>query len=818
MKAANVFRTSLAIPLLLTCSLTSAQDTSRIGENQEGSAVLEEVTVTATRRGETDIQKTPIAVSAISSEDLDTVIPVDLGDVAALVPNFSAAKVTGFNAASFAIRGITQQSIIVYLDAPVGVTVDDFVIPHVQGQLLDTFDMETIEVLRGPQGTTFGKNTTGGVVNIRTKRPELEEGFAEAQLRLGDYSDKKIDVALNLPFGENWAFRFAGSWRDFDGYSKNGATYGPVDPFGFFFPIEGVTGTTGQGDGSDVNGTEYFTSRFKLLWEPSENFSAYLQYEIIRDDSGSPAPVNMTPNDPRFVFALLGFYKDEGDPLDFSGYTNRDDVLMNMSKGHRVDVDGVYLTLDWALGNTIFTSFTGYREQESRLPSTYDGEVGPITLFDATRDDDRETFQQEFRLTSNTDSNISWVVGAFYQTNDDVFTVNQVLGFLDLFGLGFANFGDPLFFDNNPQVLSNMQESTTWALFGDMNIYFGEKWSVGLGLRYTDEEKKWAGRHQVFIQGLEGGWNPELNWRTLGAPLNAADFNRFPFGVVRDQKSWSETTYRLTLGYDLSDQTFSYFTHSHGFRSGGYNDQAGTTGIPLDPELLRPYDPELADSFELGLKTTVADGRLRMNTALFYVKYDDSIQSVVQTLTNSQGATFQETRFLNAAEMTVKGFEFEATWLVTPEFIIRGNIGYIDAEYDRFEVDTDGDGVIDQDLSNLDLVRTPEWQGFLDATYFQDLNRGNLVWNGSVSYEDDNIHTYSDVSPEFNTVLDSKTLWNATLTYNAQDNNWWLRAYIKNISDERYTVSAQPVADLWIFGFYGPPRTYGLEAGFRFDW
>jgi iron complex outermembrane receptor protein len=130
--------------------MAAAQDTSRIQQNQDGDAVLEEVTVTATRRGETDIQKTPIAVSAISSEDLDTVIPVDLGDVAALVPNFSAAKVTGFNAASFAIRGIAQQSIIVYLDAPVGVTVDDFVIPHVQGQLLDTFDMESIEVLRGP--------------------------------------------------------------------------------------------------------------------------------------------------------------------------------------------------------------------------------------------------------------------------------------------------------------------------------------------------------------------------------------------------------------------------------------------------------------------------------------------------------------------------------------------------------------------------------------------------------------------------------------------------------------------------------------------
>jgi iron complex outermembrane receptor protein len=317
---------------------------------------------------------------------------------------------------------------------------------------------------------------------------------------------------------------------------------------------------------------------------------------------------------------------------------------------------------------------------------------------------------------------------------------------------------------------------------------------------------------------LSGEFDPNFTWKELGEPLNAANFGLFPFGVVRDEESWDELTYRATVGYDASDNTFSYLTYSHGFRSGGYNDQLGTSGIPIDPDLLQAYDPELADSVELGLKTTVADGRLRMNTALFYVKYDDAIQSVVQTITNSAGATFQETRFFNAAEMTVKGFEFEATWLITPELILRGNVGYNDGKYDRFEIDTDGDGEIDQDLSHLDLARTPKWQGFVDATYFQDLNKGNLVWNASMSYEDDSIHTYSDVNEEYTTVLDSKTLWNATLTYNAPDKNWWLRGYIKNISDERYKVSAQPVADLWIFGFYGPPRTYGIEAGFRFDW
>jgi len=810
MKTSTILKSLTLFPALLFCTLSVAQDKAASGDNEASGSALEEVMVTATRRGETNLQTTPIAVTAVQSKDLDTMIATDLGDVAAMVPNFSAAHVTGFNAASFSIRGIGLNSIIVYLDPPVGVTVDGMVIPSVQGQLLDTFDMASVEVLRGPQGTTFGKNTTGGVVNITTKRPVLGESFGEVKLRYGDYNDRKINAALNFAASDTLAFRFTGTWRDFDGYSKNGATYGPVDPNGFFQFVPGLTGTSGQGDGSHASGNKYFTGRVKMLWQPNDRFSAYLQYEVIRDNSDSPAPNNLTPNDPRFVFALLGFVEDQGDPLKHVGLSNRHRELLKMDKGHRQDVDGVYLSLDWDLGNATLSSFTGYRKHKSRLPSSYAGEV--ITLFDATRDDNRKTFQQELRLTSNADSGNTWVVGAFYQTNDDIFTVDQVLGFLDFFGLAPAGF-----FDDTPQVLSNKQDATAWALFADVNFDLTDRMHLGVGARYTTERKNWAGRHQIPIQMLSGTFDPNFTWEQLGQPLNAADFKRFPFGVVRDYHSWDELTYRATLGFDLNDNVYDYATFSHGFRSGGYNDQLGTSGIPIDPKLAKPYNPEKADSLELGMKTTLADGKLRFNTALFYVKYDDAIQSVVQTLTNAAGATFQETRFFNAAKMTVKGAEFEANWLVTPNFVVRGNLGYIDAKYDRFLVDTNGDGVPDNDLSGLDLVRTPKWQWYVDGTYTQSLNSGSLAFNTSVSYEDKNIHTYSDVSPEFNTVLDSKTLWDANLTYNSADNNWWVRAYVKNITDERYKISAQPVANLWIFGFYGPPRTYGLEAGFRFD-
>ena len=157
-----------------------------------GAQQLEEITVTATRRAETDLQTTPVAVSAVSTEEFDRLFAQDIGEIATYVPGFSAATVTGFNAASFAMRGAAETDIIVYFDPKVGVIVDDFVVPHVQTQLLEPFDIEAVEVLRGPQGTLFGKNTTSGAIVVRTKRPDLESASVDARVRYASFDDTKI--------------------------------------------------------------------------------------------------------------------------------------------------------------------------------------------------------------------------------------------------------------------------------------------------------------------------------------------------------------------------------------------------------------------------------------------------------------------------------------------------------------------------------------------------------------------------------------------------------------------------------------------------
>src|SRR3546814_919977 len=290
-------------------------------------AGLGEIVVTATRRA-TNLQDTPVAVSAIDQGLIEQASPRDIGDLAAFVPNFSAATVTNFNAASFAIRGVGQNSIIVYFEPPVAVLVDDFVVSSVQTQLLDTFDIAQVEVLRGPQGTLFGKNTTGGAVTVRTKRPDLDNIGVEARAMYGSFNTTRLQGAANIPIiPGQLAFRGVMGYEYSDGYYKNGACYGPVVAF---VPTK-FAGVEGCGDGENIGGKDVWNARAKLLWEPSSAFRALLQYEWIRDTSQSVPGVNETRPGQLFDPLVVVAATPPGpDPLDFAGIPNRQKTTPKM--------------------------------------------------------------------------------------------------------------------------------------------------------------------------------------------------------------------------------------------------------------------------------------------------------------------------------------------------------------------------------------------------------------------------------------------------------------------------------------------------------
>jgi len=764
---------------------------------------LEEITVTATRRGDTDLRTTPVAVTAITGAQVETFAVRDLNDIALSVPGLSSGTVSAFRSAQFALRGVSETTIIVYKESPVGVTIDDFVVPHIQTSNLEMFDIEAVEVLRGPQGTLFGKNTTGGVINVRTKRPVIGEGLIDARLTVGDFGTTQGKLALNVPLGENFAFRFAGMQLNSDGFYKNNASFGPLGANGV--PVDpAVDGLTGQGDGSDLGGDDVFSARAKLLWEPSDSFNMLFQYEIIRDEGDTPPIVAESPDN--YLFPLWGYPAATGDPLDNAGNTGRDGLLLRMSDGHRVDVNGYYVSLEWAASDnyTVYAN-AGHREQISRLPSSYAGSPGPVSLFDATRDDDRRTNQLEVRLASNLDGNVNFVTGAFLQSDDTEFCVLQVVGFLDNFFLGAPS----QFFNNNPLILCNAQEADAAAAFIDGTWDISDRLHLTAGLRYTNEEKSWTGRPRIGVGLLDGA--PTLE--QLGEPLAAADFDRFPSLVVRDSEDWQELTYRLNLGYDFNDEWFGYFGYSRGFKSGGYNDQIGTQLNPITPAAARPTDPEYADSFEAGIRGTFADGAAYLGATGYYVDYTDA-----QRTLNATFPTGQETLFFNAAELNVVGLELEGSWAATDNLTLSGNLAWTDATFDRFEADTDFDGTIDIDLSNRPVTRAPEFMYTVEGNYFQDLgSAGSLDWNVRVAYEDESVASYSDAGDAFNTTLNDKTLVDASLTYRDRDEKYFVTLYGRNLTDERYRTGSLSVATLWIMSAYGPPRWYGVEFGASFD-
>ena len=788
----------------------------------QDAARLEEVLVTATRRTETDVQSTPIAVTQVTSDMVERLAPRDLLDVAVYSPNVVAGQQPGYNAANFAIRGVGQNGIILYYENQVGVIVDDFVIPHIQTANIEMLDIAAVEILRGPQGTLFGKNTTGGVINVKTNRPQLGLNSFDIQGRVAQYGRYQGQGVLNLGLGDNAALRVAGLYMKSDGWYENGASYGPVADFGVGFPL---AGTSGQGDGAKVGGDDVFSGRLKFRWQPADNLNINLAYELVRDDGDSPPSYNNTPPDTGYLFNIIGFTRDAGDPLDNAAITNRNDVLLQMEDGHQIDVDGFYLNVDWDISpDYTVSAFAGYRETDSRLPNTFTGEVGPVSLYDAVRQDLRETTQIELRIASDLDGPLNWVGGLFYQQDDTRFTASQVLGFVDITIPSGPAFGDPFYFNNNPQVLSSQQDASAQAVYLDATWDISERLTLEGGLRYTRENKKWRGRNLVFIQALGGSFDPGFTWQALGEPLAAADFSRFPDGVVSDEETWTEPTWRLSLGYQLSDDLYLYGAHARGFKSGGYSDQTGTSGNPIEPVQARPTDPEIADSFELGLRSEVLANRLRRNLTGFYVTYDDSQQQLLAKITADRDgdgvdeSEFQETRYFNAAEIEVQGVEFEGTWLLNDRFSVSGSLGMLDAEFDSFVADTNFDGSIDTDLTGSPVARAPEMTWNLDLLYNRPLWGGRLDLALNVNYEDEAVFAYTSVEGSDNGLTDDRTLVNASATFTAADGRWWLRLYGKNLTDERYRIGELPIANLWVMSIYGEPETIGLEGGVRLGW
>ena len=820
-----------------------AQDASSGAELEN---VLEEVIVTGTKRA-VALQDIPMTISAITEKELTQSPFNDVRALGTLAPGLVLSNPAGFNATGGGMRGTGTNIILVTQDAPVSFLLDEFPLSHVTSQFLNLFDVQQVEIFRGPQGTLFGKNTTGGVISVTTKRPKLDEFSGETQFEYGAYNSDaeyySVSAAINVPLGDSVALRIAAIGDFSDGYytdDKDTATFPEVVPFWGLFGIpEGTppppeVDTTTSGTGRALGGKDVFAAKAKLLWEVSDSFSAYFILEFLRDNSDSPPGVN--ENVASDLNALLGFpgNKIAGNDDVFSTLISHNDNIQ-MDQGHQVDTDGYYLHLDWALSSGLLKSITGYRHEKQLLPSTYTGESF-LTLFDSTRNTERKTFQQEFRYISDLDGPFNFVSGGSYYHDEFDFIAFFSVGLTSLVPVfdaetgsfvtadGYASLDTRALFDY--QFQQTAQDRDSYAVYFDGTYDFDNDWRLTLGGRYTYDEKE-------FVRGVDGGapcteyteaqdiviadgdcidTRSQYISRANMLPREFDGVNvPLPFSAYGKQvfakNDWNEFTYRAVLDYRLADTTLLYASYSTGFLAGGFSETCATVSRCA-------YDPETNYNIELGYKADLLDNTLRFNASAYYTKYKDLQRAVVANYTAADGTSQQETVTVNAGTSRAIGVDIEIDWVPTSAWEIKTAINWLDHKYLS--------GILpalrEQDqpvpLELFDVPFSPTWKANLVANYYIPVaSGGRVMLSGAINYQSE---AETDVFNGLNTQMESRTLMYLGASYLDVDGRYTVALYVDNLLDEEYRVAALPVAGLWNFTSYGAPRSYGVRLNVFF--
>lgn len=724
----------------------------------EGSAklsnvFLEEVVVTARMREES-LQDAPISISAFTGDSLEYRGVSNIGDIASLTSNLTFQNNPSFggssNAASVYIRGVGQKEFLPTTDPGVGIYVDGVYIARSVGAILDLVDVERVEVLRGPQGTLFGRNTIGGAISLTTKKPHSELA-GKVSVTTGTDSRADLKASLNLPLSDNlYAMASVASFNR-DGY---------------------VT----REDGIDLGDDDTSTGRIALRWEASDSLLVDFSADYTRDRENGPAftltginlgnPVD--PNTPpmavinnvganvaagnaaipcatpdsRTNIAVPGCYDYRY--VQGSGYNAGTAAAFSES-----DMWSAGLNIAWDISDhLILKSFTSVRDLDSEFAR--DGDHSPMTVSQFYDDYQQEQFSQEFQLLGSGE-NYDWILGAYYF--DEKGQNENLLGFV------VSSFRSGGSFDTESK-----------ALFGQATYHFSEALSLTLGLRYTEEDKKFLPDQVILANPFSGTGHPQLD-----APFMQVGERVLPY--VEKEVDVQETTPMINVSYQANASLMIYGTYSEGFKSGGFTQRvfppivagftapAGTSDIDLIPT----FAPEYVNVFELGFKYETDDSRFRVNGAVFYSDYED-LQ--IQVFTSVAPVTE------NAASATLKGFEVEAQWVPEGGWVLEAGVGYVKAQYD------DLDEAVTLFSKSNQFERVPQWN--MNASLSKEFplsHGGNIIARVDWTYQDD---IFMD---SFNTkeiAQEAYSLVNANIAWLSADLQHRVTLGGTNLTDEQY--------------------------------
>ena len=821
----------LLVPALLASTTGFAQTES--GEHKGTDLGLEEIVVTGTKRSEAQ-QDLSVAVTTVTAKKLESSFQNDVSALAQMAPNVTLTPQVGFNAIGGGMRGTGFISILVTKDPSVGITVDEFAFNHVQSQFVEMFDIEQVEIYRGPQGTLFGKNTTGGAIAFTTKKPVLGKFFGNVEGNFGEFSSNnstfwKAKAALNIPISDTLAARLAIIKDKSEGFYTNdkppGGTFTsfgcPAGP-GYQACIDSVISKYPLvGNGAKIGGTDVLAAKLKFRWEPSDWYIGDLTFEYARDRGASQAAANETPNNEGYVWPLIGFPGiGSGDPFH-TGQSSTANAVIDIPAGHQVDAKGVYYTQTFKLGQFELKSISGYRKQDEILASTYTGEAY-TSLYDASRNSKRKQFQQEVRLTSQFKGPFNFTTGAVYFKEDVNFVVFGSLGF-------FLPLAGPAgeFYRDRFEVQNTIQNRKNWAVYADGSYDLTDKAKLTMGFRHTEDKKDF---HRL---SLGTAANPVSNFIDItqfqGPFTNPLPESAFGNNITAS-KSFSADTYRIVFDYHWAPHLMTYVSYATGFVSGGFSETCGSVTS------CQPYKSEKNKNLEVGLKTDMLDGKLRLNAALFQTKYTNLQRDTVVPFTDAAGNQFQETRSVNEGSSTAKGLELEANYVPVHNVRFDAFLGLLDHKYDSYNPGADPAplGLTGParpfDFSSLPVTFSPKVTAGATATYIQDLaSAASLTYSINAHYmsqfETNPFPANAQgadaagnpiVIPKANTQGQARTLLNANLTWRSSSEKLELTLYGKNLTDKVYRVAANPVATLWNFTRQGPPRELGVQVGYKF--
>ncbi|MBE9548342.1 MAG: TonB-dependent receptor [Proteobacteria bacterium] len=737
-------------------ALIFAQDAgSQENPKSESNNTLEEVIVTANRR-EQSLMEVPIAVTAISGEDLSNFGVLDITAIAQMSPNTTLKVSRGTNTTLTAfIRGVGQQDPVAGFESGVGLYLDDVYLNRPQAAVMDIYDVERIEVLRGPQGTLYGRNTIGGAIKYVTKRLNPDGSEFDAKLSYG--TDNMLDVVLTGSAAFTDSFRVGASVASFN-----------RDGFGDNLYQKGV-----ENYNKDVLG-----ARISAEWEPNDDWFIRLAADYVEDDS-----------DPRQGHRLY--------PAAFSG----NPVLKNVynteaglsNPKQTVEAEGVSLLTEWQLNDLItLKNVLADRSDETWSPIDFDSL--PAADLDVPVNYTNDQFSEEFNVLFSADR---WdgILGFYYLDANAFNAFDVILGQLgDIIGLPGLN-----------AFTEGDVDTETWSVFGDFSFYLTNQWSVTVGGRYT-EDKRTA---RVLRQTMLGGTSGHFGGSAFPI-VTTSDF--------QGSKTYSKFTPKVSVDWTPNDDTLLYASYSEGFKGGGFDPRGQTSlapdldgdGVVSDDEIFEfmKFDPETVDTIELGWKASFFNGRMDSKLAVFFSNYTDvQIPGSVGVDTDGDGIEDTFTGVTtNAADADMNGFEWEGTAILTEsqnfDMRLGWAVGYIDATFNEYIDKAGNDVAKDRVFQN-----TPEWTFSTNLAIDVPLASSTISIIPAVSYRS---KTSIFEVPTADLDQGSYTLWDLSVVWSQNNGHWSAGLYGKNLTDERYKVAGYyfPALGLEnnVTAFYGNPR------------